>query len=71
MAETTRTSAIRQWFTDTRSELRKVVWPTRDEAINLTIVVLLVTMAMSVILGGVDYFFTKVLEFLLQLVRGG
>jgi len=71
VAETTRTSAIRQWFTDTRSELRKVVWPTRDEAINLTIVVLLVTMAMSVILGGVDYFFTKVLEFLLQLVRGG
>ncbi|MHB1134484.1 MAG: preprotein translocase subunit SecE [Chloroflexota bacterium] len=49
---------------DTRSELKKVVWPTREETINLTIIVIAVSVAMGVLLGGVDYLFKSLFEFL-------
>ena len=55
---------------DTRAELRKVVWPTREEAINLTAVVLFVTLLMTAILGGMDFLFAQLLDLVLGL-RGG
>jgi preprotein translocase subunit SecE len=42
---------------DIISELRKVTWPTRHETVNLTIVVITVSVAISILLGGVDMFF--------------
>ena len=60
-------ASITQYLRDTRSELKKVVWPTREEAINLTIVVLLVTILMTAILGGIDWIFSQILNFLLTL----
>jgi preprotein translocase subunit SecE len=60
-------ASITQYLRDTRSELNKVVWPTREEAINLTIVVLIVTIIMTIILGGIDWVFSQVLNFLLTL----
>jgi preprotein translocase subunit SecE len=59
-----------EYIQETRSELRKVVWPTRQEALNLTIVVLAVTLAMTVILGGVDWVFSQLFSFILSLVAG-
>lgn len=49
-----------RYFKATRSELRKVVWPTRDETINLTVIVLTVTIGMSAFLGVLDYLFAQV-----------
>ena len=40
-----------RYFRETRAELRKVHWPTRNEARNLTLIVLGVTVAMTVFLG--------------------
>ena len=40
-------------------ELRKVVWPTRQEAIRLTIMVLIVCGFMGLILGALDYGFAS------------
>jgi preprotein translocase SecE subunit len=37
--------------------LKKVRWPTRQEAQNLTLIVLAVTVAMAIILGLMDFFF--------------
>lgn len=42
-----------RYFKETRAELRKVHWPSRTEARNLTIIVLAVTFAMTVLLGVV------------------
>ena len=39
------------YFKETRTELRKVHWPTRNEARNLTLIVLAVTVAMTIFLG--------------------
>ncbi|MFZ1239838.1 MAG: preprotein translocase subunit SecE [Anaerolineae bacterium] len=48
-----------KYFKDTRAELRKVTWPTREEATNLTVVVLAVTFSMALILGAVDFIFAQ------------
>lgn len=47
------------FFRDTYSELRKVIWPTRREALYLTTMVILVSLALGAMLGAIDYLFSK------------
>jgi preprotein translocase subunit SecE len=54
------------FYRETMAELRKVVWPTREQAINLTIIVVVVVVAMSIFLGGIDVILTQILRFLLE-----
>jgi preprotein translocase subunit SecE len=56
---------IQRYFTETIGELRKVTWPTRKEAINLTIVVLIVMTVMSIFLGGLDFIFNRVINLII------
>ncbi|MBN1994928.1 MAG: preprotein translocase subunit SecE [Anaerolineae bacterium] len=49
-----------RYFQETRAELRKVTWPTRDEAKNLTMIIVAVTVAMAVFLGLLDFVFQQV-----------
>jgi preprotein translocase subunit SecE len=50
---------IRLFFRETVGELRKVSWPTREEAINLTKVVVIVMVVMALFLGGIDFIFFR------------
>jgi preprotein translocase subunit SecE len=59
-------SRVIRYFRETRAELRKVVWPTRQETINLTGIVLAVTLAMSALLGLIDLFFSRVFALLIR-----
>jgi preprotein translocase subunit SecE len=56
---------------DVRSELRKVVWPTQRETINLTVVVLALSAAVGLFLGGVDFLFQELFRWLLGIGGGG
>lgn len=47
---------------EVREELKKVVWPTRDEIIRLTGVVILVSIFVGLFLGGADFILTKLIE---------
>jgi preprotein translocase subunit SecE len=47
-------NAIARFYRETVGELRKVSWPTRDEAINLTIIVIFVLVGMAIFLGSID-----------------
>jgi preprotein translocase subunit SecE len=58
---------IKNYFAETRGELRKVSWPTRREALYLTGVVLVVTAIMSILLGSFDYLFSQLFEWILTL----
>ena len=60
-------NSIRRYFTETTGELRKVSWPTRREAWQLTLVVLVVTGVMSLLLGSFDYLVSKIFEWILTL----
>jgi len=53
-----RENALLRYFKETWVELKKVNWPTRREALNLTLIVLAVTTFMAVFLGAIDLFFT-------------
>ncbi len=49
-----------------RSELRKVVWPTRQEAINLTLMVIGVCAVVGLFLGLVDFGFAELFRIILR-----
>ena len=44
---------------ETRDELKKVVWPTRQETIRLTLVVIVISLFVGLFLGTLDFIFTK------------
>ncbi len=48
------------YFKEVRAEIRKVTWPSRREATNLTLIVLAVTAAASVFMGVVDWVFARI-----------
>jgi preprotein translocase subunit SecE len=50
---------------EVRDELKKVVWPTRDEVIRLTGVVILVSLFVGIFLGGADFILTKLVALLI------
>jgi preprotein translocase subunit SecE len=52
------------FFSEVRSELRKVAWPTRQEVINSTIVVLIAVVVMTALIFGFDYASAKAVLFL-------
>src|SRR5438093_6753288 len=51
-----------RFLMDVISELRKVVWPTRDDVVYLTIVVVLVTLILGAVLGAIDIGFGWLIE---------
>jgi preprotein translocase subunit SecE len=66
MAKEKRENLISKFLRETRSELKKVVWPSRQEAVNLTVIVIAVTLTMAVSLGLVDYIFSKLFALLFK-----
>jgi preprotein translocase subunit SecE len=56
---------------DVRSELRKVAWPTQRETLNLTAVVIALSVAVGLFLGGTDFVFQELFRFLLGIQSGG
>ena len=59
-------NALVRYFKETRAEVRKVSWPTREEATNLTLIVLGVTVAMAAFLGAVDFIFASLIRLLVS-----
>jgi preprotein translocase subunit SecE len=59
------------YIDETRQEIRKVVWPTREEAWNLTVVVLFVVMLVMLIIFGIDFVFSQVFKLLFALFGRG
>jgi preprotein translocase subunit SecE len=51
---------IREYFSGVQDELDKVVWPTREELLRLTRIVLLVTIASAAVLGLVSFIYTEI-----------
>ncbi len=58
-AAASRPNAIVRYLRETAGELRKVNWPTRAQAINLTLIVIVVSTVMAIILGTADFLFTR------------
>jgi len=50
---------IRQYLRDIQTELRRVIWPTANEVVTYSIVVVVVVSLLTGIVFGLDYFFFK------------
>ena len=48
------------------AELRRVTWPTREETVRLTIIVIAVSVAIGAFLGLVDIGFSRLMTFALN-----
>ena len=44
---------------EVKVELTKVTWPTRQEVMRLTVIVVAVSVAVGIYIGGLDLVFTK------------
>jgi preprotein translocase subunit SecE len=53
---------IINYFAASRAELSKVVWPNRAQTIRLTFLVIAFSLVFALILGGLDWVFSTILQ---------
>ncbi len=59
-------ASIRQYLTESWSELKKVTWPTREHVRNLTILVFVISAIFGVYIGFFDLVWRTVLVFITE-----
>jgi preprotein translocase subunit SecE len=55
----------KEFFAESRFELRKVVWPTREETQRTTLIIIVVVVLISLLLGLTDFLISSGVRFLL------
>jgi preprotein translocase subunit SecE len=58
---------IKKYLKETAGELRKMTWPTKQELIGSTVVVIVVSLVVAVFIGIVD----RVLAAIVRVIFGG
>ena len=58
---------IRTFFKEVKIEIKKVTWPSRNEIINYTMVVIFVIIIVSAFIGVIDKIFGTFLEWFLSI----
>jgi len=61
---------VTRYFREMKSELKKVVWPTRKQVIRNTIVVILVVLVVGVLIWLFDWLAAAVIKALVNLAQG-
>jgi len=54
----------REFIRDTNAEMKKVTWPSRNEVVGTTVVVIVATVVFAVYLWGCDVIFYKAIDLL-------
>lgn len=53
---------IIQFLKEAKAELMRVNWPTKKQAINYTLIVIGISLAVAAFLGSLDYLFSYILK---------
>ncbi|OGC93280.1 MAG: preprotein translocase subunit SecE [candidate division Zixibacteria bacterium RBG_16_53_22] len=61
---------VKKFLNDVYQELQKVAWPSRDELIGSTIVVIFMSVIVAVFIGIVDWSVNQVVHILIKVVGG-
>ena len=64
-------NAIANYISETIAELKKVTWLSRRDLLYLSGIVLLVTVVVGIILGSIDYGFSKLIQFMINNIHIG
>lgn len=51
--------AVQKYFNEVIQELKKVTWPSKQQTIDMTILVLVVSVIIAIYLSGLDYIFKQ------------
>lgn len=51
-----------RFLKEVRDELRLVYWPTREQVVRLTVIVIAVSIAVGLFVGGLDFILTSTLD---------
>lgn len=54
------------YIKEVSSELRKVTWPSREQTINMTIIVVVISMVVALYLTGVDFILNKLITSIIK-----
>lgn len=57
---------VLSFIKEVRGEFTNIVWPTRREAIRLSLIVVLVSVAIGAFVGALDFGFTNIMNVLLK-----
>lgn len=55
-----------RFIQEARAELKKVVWPTKKQVINMTGIVIAVSVLVGAFIGGLDYLFTNLMALIIK-----
>lgn len=55
-----------KFLTQVWDELKLVKWPTRQDVLKLTVMVIFVSIVVGLYIGGIDYIFTKITELIIK-----
>jgi preprotein translocase subunit SecE len=53
---------IFSFLRESKTELKKVKWPTKRETLQYTLVVIIISLVVAIFLGGLDYFLSLLLK---------
>lgn len=59
-------SNLSNYLKDTFAEMRQVSWPTQKQAFLYTFLVIIISVIVSLFLGGFDFLFTQGVEFIVN-----
>lgn len=51
---------------EVRAELKRVVWPSREQITRLTLSVVVISIIVSAIIGAFDYLFTTITQYIIK-----
>ena len=60
---------VKKWFRDMKGELKKVIWPTKKQVVNNTLVALVVMLVAAVCIWGFDQIAQMGVKALITLVK--
>ncbi len=55
--------AVSQFLKEVRQEVKKVTWPTRQETMRYSLMVIVASLIVAIYLGGVDYLVKVLLDY--------
>lgn len=53
---------LKLFFQESRQEFKRINWPTWQETVNLTLVVVVISVGLAAFLGAVDYALSYILQ---------
>lgn len=59
-------SKLTDYIKDTKSEMKHVSWPTKNQTVNFTTVVIGISIFVAILLGVFDYLYQLALQYLLS-----